>query len=37
VFIDKECVGGIGVAEETRNRNEEIARVALQSIGANWE
>ena len=37
VFVDKECVGGIGVAGGDQKQDEEIARVALQSIEAKWE
>jgi uncharacterized protein GlcG (DUF336 family) len=37
VFVDKECVGGIGVAGGDQKQDEEIARTALQSIEAKWE
>ena len=37
VLVDQECVGGIGVAGGDQRQDEEIARVALQSIGAKWE
>jgi glc operon protein GlcG len=37
VFVDKECVGGIGVAGGDQKQDEEIARVALQRIEAKWE
>jgi uncharacterized protein GlcG (DUF336 family) len=37
VLVDKECIGGIGVAGGDHRQDEEIARLALQSIGAKWE
>ena len=37
VFIDQECVGGIGVAGGDQKQDGEIARFALKSIEAQWE
>jgi glc operon protein GlcG len=37
VMIDKECVGGIGVAGADQKQDEEIAKAAVQSVGAKWE
>jgi glc operon protein GlcG len=34
VFMDKECVGGIGVAGGDWKQDEEIARAALLAVGA---
>ena len=34
VFMDKECVGGIGVAGGDWKQDEEIAKAALLAIGA---
>ena len=37
VFVDKECIGGIGVAGGDQKQDEEIAKVALHTIGAKGE
>jgi glc operon protein GlcG len=37
IFVEKQCVGAIGVAGGDWKQDEEIARAALQSIGAAWE
>ena len=36
IFIDGECIGGIGVSGGDWETDERIARAALESIGAAW-
>jgi uncharacterized protein GlcG (DUF336 family) len=37
VLVGGECIGGIGVSGGDWQTDERIARVAVESIGANWK
>jgi uncharacterized protein GlcG (DUF336 family) len=37
IFIDGECVGGIGISGGDWETDERIARTAIESIGARWQ
>jgi uncharacterized protein GlcG (DUF336 family) len=37
IIVDNECIGGIGVSGGTWEQDEEIARTALEAIGATYE
>jgi len=37
VFVDNECIGGIGVAGGDWATDERIAQQAVESIGASWK
>jgi uncharacterized protein GlcG (DUF336 family) len=37
VLIGGECIGGIGVSGGDWQTDERIARMAVESIGANWK
>ena len=35
IFIESQCVGGIGVSGGDWKQDEEIARAAVEAVGAN--
>ncbi len=37
VFIDGECIGGVGVSGGDWQTDERIAKAAVESIGATWK
>jgi glc operon protein GlcG len=37
VFVDNECIGGIGVAGGDWATDERLAQQAVESIGASWK
>ena len=37
ILFDGECVGGIGVSGATWDIDDQLAREAVESIGANWQ
>jgi glc operon protein GlcG len=37
IFVDGECIGGIGVSGGDWQTDERIAREAVESIGASWK
>ena len=37
VLVDRECIGGVGVSGGDWETDLRIAKLAVESIGANWE
>jgi glc operon protein GlcG len=37
VLVDRECIGGVGVSGGDWETDLRIARMAVESIGADWE
>jgi glc operon protein GlcG len=37
IIIDGECIGGVGVSGANWELDDEIARLAVESIGAGWK
>ncbi len=37
VLVDRQCIGGVGVSGGDWETDLRIAKIAVGSIGANWE